>query len=346
MSNIKLLLFFSFFVSFLFGLLNGIVMTQLIRFLALLILFWTYPLKFKLNRNHLILLLLVGAYLIAMQVGRALGISSIDNFISSNYPNEGKLFIETQYDNVGGLFTGFDNRLAGICSNANIMGQSMLILYAIVIIGLRKNFSGLFVLFVYSTFFLSILFTGGRSGLLVFIIMNGFIFWRQIMQRKLLLISIFIALGFILIYFDYLFDFRAFDIISLFNHKGSSGSIKIQIFVDYLREISSGSIMSSVMFFFGSLNWDRQFDAELGNIISFFGITGFMLIIYFFIRVYKSTYKIYRFVFSIFLLSIGGTIVINYRYSILMFLILSSVFQKYILDQDEKNSLFRTSSKS
>src|ERR1035437_3446576 len=72
--DIKFLLISSFAISLCIGLLNGILLNQIIRYIALVILFWTYPLKFELERKHLYLLVLTGLYLIVMQVGNALGI--------------------------------------------------------------------------------------------------------------------------------------------------------------------------------------------------------------------------------------------------------------------------------
>ena len=333
--DLKILLFVSFFISFLFGLSKGIELTQLIRFFSVLILFWTYPLKFELKRNHLILLLIVGVYLIIMQLGRAIGISVIDDFITTNYPNEKKIFIETVYDNIDELVNEFDTRLAGIASEANTMAHTMLILFATIIIGLRKNFSSRIVLVAFISAFISILITGGRTGLVTFVIMNIFIFKDYLKQNKKILLLF--TSGFIILYFNYLVNFRALDLLSLFDQKESSGSIKMQILLDYLMEISSGSIEDFIIFIFGYMNWDRHFDAELGNVISFYGVMGLLLIVLFFIQIYKATYKNYRWVFFIFLISIGGTILLNYRFGILTFLALSSVNQKNIFTFNKKH---------
>ena len=336
--NLKILLFVSFFISFLFGFYKGIELSQLIRFFSVLILFWTYPLKFELKRKHLILLLIAGVFLITMQLGRAIGISVIDDFITTYYPNEEKVYTEIVYNNIETLINEFDTRLAGIASEANTMAHTMLILFATIIIGLRKNFSSRIVLLAFLSAFLSILLTGGRTGFVTFVIMNIFIFKDYLKQNKKILLLF--TSGFIIIYFNYLLDFRALDLSSLFDQKESSGSIKLQIFVDYVQEMSSGSIEDFIIFIFGYMNWDRQFDAELGNVISFYGVTGLILIVLFFIQIYKATIKNYRWMFFIFLISIGGTILLNYRFGILTFLALSSVNRKHILKYNEKNTYF------
>ena len=246
-----------------------------------------------------------------------------------------KIFIETVYDNIDELVNEFDTRLAGIASEANTMGHTMLILFATIIIGLRKNFSSRIVLVAFISAFISILITGGRTGLVTFVIMNIFIFKDYLKQNKKILLLF--TSGFIILYFNYLVNFRALDLLSLFDQKESSGSIKMQILLDYLMEISSGSIEDFIIFIFGYMNWDRHFDAELGNVISFYGVMGLLLIVLFFIQIYKATYKNYRWVFFIFLISIGGTILLNYRFGILTFLALSSVNQKNIFTFNKKH---------
>ncbi len=341
--NLKILLFVSFFISFLFGFYKGIELSQLIRFFSVLILFWTYPLKFELKRNHLILLLIVGVYLITMQLGRAIGISAIDDFITTYYPNEEKVYTEIVYNNIDILINGFDTRLAGIASEANTMAHIMVILFATIIIGLRKYFSRPVVLIVSLSVFTSIILTGGRTGFITFFLMNIFIFKDYLKQNKKTFLLV--TSGIIIIFYNYLIDFRALDLLSLFDQKESSGSIKLQIFVDYIQEISSGSIEDFIIFIFGYMNWDRQFDSELGNVISFYGVTGLILIVLFFIQVYKATFKNYRWMFFIFLISIGGTILLNYRFGILTFLALSSVNRKHVLKSNKKNTSIILSNK-
>ena len=222
------------------------------------------------------------------------------------------------------------------------MGLSITILYASAIVGLRKNFSNLLVFGLGSLFFISILLTGGRTAMVTFVLMNVFIFHRQLKRRLLLVIPIFIALGFVLIYYVSLLQFRAFSNASLFGGKEASGSIKLQIFLSYLQEYTFDNLNDIISLIFGRLNWDRMFDEDPGYIISFFGIAGFIVIAIFFYQVYKMTYKSNRFVFSLFLISIGGTVLINYKFSILLFIVLSSGYRKYILERNDENTLAGT----
>jgi hypothetical protein len=338
--NIKFLLFISFGISLIIALVTKIDINQLIRLLCLIILFWTYPVKYDLQKKHIWILVFVGFYLIGMQIGKTLGIPMLNDFVNSNYPIEKNYWGDNEFDNVGEIFAGFSNRLGGIYYNPNIMGQSILILYVVIIIGLLKYFSKAFTLSIGALFFLSILLTGGRTAMLTFIFLNAFLFWPEIKMRFVFWIPFFLLLASVTIYYGTLFEFRAFyNLTGSFSDSEDSGGQKIQIFMSYLNEYDFKSIEKVFMFLLGNLNWDRQFDAELGYLLSFFGLIGTWFILLFFILVYGKTPPGYRFVFLLFLISITGTILINYRFSILMFMILSLVRNE---ENVKKRSLAKT----
>jgi hypothetical protein len=275
-----------------------------------------------------------------MQIGKTLGIPMLNDFVNSNYPIEKNYWGDNEFDNVGEIFAGFSNRLGGIYYNPNIMGQSILILYVVIIIGLLKYFSKAFTLSIGALFFLSILLTGGRTAMLTFIFLNAFLFWPEIKMRFVFWIPFFLLLASVTIYYGTLFEFRAFyNLTGSFSDSEDSGGQKIQIFMSYLNEYDFKSIEKVFMFLLGNLNWDRQFDAELGYLLSFFGLIGTWFILLFFILVYGKTPPGYRFVFLLFLISITGTILINYRFSILMFMILSLVRNE---ENVKKRSLAKT----
>lgn len=324
--NIKFLLFFSFVISLTIALLTKIDVNQVIRLLCLVILFWTYPIKYNLQKKHIWVLIGVGIYLIGMQVGKTLGIPVLNNFVSTNYPIEKNLWGDNEFEGVGQILSGFSNRLGGIYYNPNIMGQSILILYVVIIIGLLKDFSKVFTFSIAGLFFLSILLTGGRTAMLTFILINIFLFKRDIQRRLVIWIPVFIIIAAVTVYYGTLFEFRAFyNLAGSFSDSEDSGGQKVQIFMSYLNEYDFKSIGKIFMFLFGNLDWDRQFDADPGYLLSFFGLIGTLIIISFFIMVYRKTPQRYRFVFLLFLISVTATILINYRFSILMFMILSLV---------------------
>ena len=81
-------------------------------------------------------------------------------------------------------------------------------------------------------------------------------------------------------------------------------------------------------FLFGHLNWDRQFDADIGYLLSYFGLFGFMAILVYFTVLFILTNTKYRFVFGLFLISLGATLIMNFRFSILFFIILGITFKQ------------------
>lgn len=345
--NIKFLLLFSFSISFVLAITTELDFNQVIRLLSLVILFWTYPIKYNLNKKHIWILIAVGFYLIGTQVGKTLGIPLLNNFIDANYPIEKNVWGDNEFDAVSEIFSGFGNRLGGIYYNPNIMGQSILILYVIIIISLLRNFSRPFSFVIAGLFFLSILLTGGRTAMITFIFVNIFLFRREIQKKLVFWIPVFFIIASVAMYYSSLLEFRAFyNLTGSFSDEQDSGGQKIQIFMSYLSEYDFNSINKITLFLFGKLNWDRQFDTDLGYLLSFFGLIGTIFILCFFIMVYQKTFPEYRFVFLLFMVSITATILINYRFSILLFLILSQGYHKYVLERNEKNTLAGSGSKS
>lgn len=337
--TIKLFLLLSFGLSFLMGYINGLVLTQVLRLIALVILFWTYPIKYDLQKRHLTVLVIVGFYLIAMQIGKTLGIPALNNFVETYYPVEKNYWGTNEFDSVSEIFAGFSNRLGGIYYNPNVMGQSVLILYVAIIIGLIKHFSRLFVFVVTLVFFLSILLTGARTAMAVFIVINLVMYRKSIQKRLVIWIPVLVALVAAAISYGSLLEFRAFYNITDSFSENESGGQKLEILLTYLKSLRIDTLQQIVLILFGHADWDRQFDADPGYVLSFAGVVGGILMILFFMLTYRRTASKYRFVFLLFLISITATIVINYRFSILIFLILSLVNSQRVNQEEERGAL-------
>jgi hypothetical protein len=118
------------------------------------------------------------------------------------------------------------------------------------------------------------------------------------------------------------------NIFSLFSEKNDSGYAKYIGFYNYYMNYDYSSLENVVSLFFGKMNWDFQFDAELGYLLSFFGIFGTILIfLYISILFLKADNKL-KFVFFIFLVSIGGTIIMNFRFNIVALYLISMSYKK------------------
>ena len=144
---------------------------------------------------------------------------------------------------------------------------------------------------------------------------------------KLFLAFLFIPV-FGIIYYGATLDFRALDITGgLFTGSDASGSIKIETFLSYFSDLNYRSFFDMAGFLLGHLNWDRQFDTDIGYLLSYFGVFGLTAILVYFFVIFILTDSKYRFVFGLFFISLGATLIINFRFSILFFIILGITFR-------------------
>ena len=148
-------------------------------------------------------------------------------------------------------------------------------------------------------------------------------------KKNLLIIFIPIFILFTILVYN--FELRVFsNMLHLFSDKEDSGSAKLVMFINYLKYDAFSSLNNILTFIFGKLNWDTQFDADPGYVINFFGIIGLINIVIFFIKIYSTLINKHKYVYYLFLTCIGATIIMNYRFSILTFLILSLSNKKNI----------------
>ena len=124
-------------------------------------------------------------------------------------------------------------------------------------------------------------------------------------------------------------SFRGLNVIGgIFNGNDESGSVKIEMLVSYFRDLNFLSFFDMAGFLLGHLNWDRQFDSDLGYLLSYFGLVGLIAIMVYFFVIFILTDTKYRFVFGLFLISLGATLIMNFRFSILFFIILGITFKQ------------------
>ncbi len=317
------------FISFLIGVFNGIPSNQLIRYFSIIILIYTYPLNISLTKNYYKVFFVIGIYLVAIQILRIFNINFIDNFIDKFYPIEENVWGNFLVSENNNITTVFENRLSGIYYNPNIMGQSILILYILLTLNIKKYFNNNYILLTTLICFLSILLTGSRTSMFTFIIIFITNFYLNSTKKNLFIIFIPICILFTILVYN--FELRVFsNMLHLFSDKEDSGSAKLSMFINYLKYDAFSNFNNILTFIFGKLNWDTQFDADPGYIINFFGIIGLINIVIFFIKVYSTLISKYKYVYYLFLTCIGATIIMNYRFSILIFLILSLSNKKNI----------------
>lgn len=322
--GITVIILFPFFI----GILTQVEINQILRFLALLLLFLTYPIHIQFNRIHYLIIGGLIVYLLVMQIGCALQIPLFYDFRAENYPPEQNLWGDNAVEGIEAFLGGLkDVRLPGIYYNPNIMGQSLVIIYGFIFIYLFEKINNGYYYPLFIGFFFSILFTGSRTSMAAYLVMNSFKFW-PILKKNPKLFTFFVGgILALVLYYGVTFDFRGLDITGgVFREEGSeSGSVKLTIFLSYFEDLNYLSFIDLSGFMFGHLSWDRQFDADIGYLLSYFGLIGICVIAIYFLLIFKLTIPKYRFIFSLFLISIGATLIMNFRFSILFFMLLGMV---------------------
>ena len=99
--------------------------------------------------------------------------------------------------------------------------------------------------------------------------------------------------------------------------------MKLDILLNWFFQISMASNFNLFQLLFGIGSIPTPFDFDIGYILQMFGFIGMAAIVRFLIKIYSTTLKEYKIVFFLFLISIGATVIINFRFSILIFIILS-----------------------
>lgn len=335
--SVKNIIYFKgFLVTFIFlplfiGIINEVESNQILRFLALFLLFVTYPFKVNFEKLHYLILGMIALYLLFMQIGCALQIPLFIDFRELNYPPEQNLWGNNAVEGIMAFLGGLkDVRLPGIYYNPNIMGQSFLILYVFFFVFIFEKSNRTFYFSLFFIFFLSILFTGSRSTMVSFLFINSFKIWPILKKNpKLFMLFLSIPVISILYYGVRIESFRGLNVIGgIFNGNDESGSVKIEMLVSYFRDLNFLSFFDMAGFLLGHLNWDRQFDSDLGYLLSYFGLVGLIAISIYFFVIFILTDTKYRFVFGLFLISLGATLIMNFRFSILFFIILGITFKQ------------------
>lgn len=295
---------------------------DLLRIGSLLIVLFTFPYKFHFSVKQYKLLLIIGLYMFVLQVGHGLNIGFISNYINSYYPIDINGWM---YGDLEVLSDLNDVRFAGIFYNPNIMGQSMLLLFCLLLEFIKISSNKILVFSIVFVFFISILLTGGRTAMFTFLIINYFAFKKHYTKKHFIFaipLLLLMGLFFLPVVGTFLANFRVFDLGSTYG-ENTSGSVKINILLDWLSQLFMDANFNLFQVIFGIGSIPTQFDFDFGYILQMFGFFGFAVLFSFLIKIYRVTMLQYRFVFFIFLISIGATVIINFRFSILTFVILS-----------------------
>lgn len=299
---------------------------------TILLYFFCFPFvgKVRVNNNYLYICL---GYIFLSQIVYVLNIPFLTVFFDNAYPiGEDTPWVEYMQTHIT-YDTVLNYRLGGLYHNPNQCATYLCFLLSFFLVNNNEKRRNRNVL-IFSVFaFLSILFTGSRTGFVV----ASFVLYFGLLHQKRNRGSIgylFVAIAIILVY--YLInngnELRGFDVRSGFQN---SANLKWDTFVYYLGHESSvvhllfGHLDTS-LFIGGNTNVMNAFDSEYGELVFRFGFVGIVFMLLFWWMTAKRLDRSCRFFFLNFLWVISSTIVASYRAFFIFMLLLSAIYSNCI----------------
>lgn len=305
---------------------------SLLSFITICLYFMCFPIV-KNVKVYNIYIYIILAYIIVSQLAYVLGISSISNYLDTYYPYSDRF--ENEYISMKshiGWNNLFDFRLGGIYRNPNQCAyyvSSLLVFY--LISNKDKNIDKvlLFVLLC----FISALLTGSRTGFLIvsFIIIIDVFFIRKtskVLKNISVLVLFVMGLYVFIIQEASALSYRALDISG-----GREGSLQAKLDVLFYYLSNEKSV---VKLLFGYLDPTRfvpesidvmsKFDADIGYLIYQFGFVGSIIIIIYFVSLFKRCNGTGRLFFILLFWSVSSSVITSYRAFFVFMLLLSCVY--------------------
>lgn len=317
-NKIKLLILFSFTITIVGNAQSITEPKELIRLFILISLFMSFPMKIRTDMVNAKLLFGVMILIFIFQIGAALNIQILSEVIETYYPIENNVWESSEILDNSSIYNLAEMRFAGIYHNPNIMGQMMFILFVLYLISNvndKKNLKSLVIISIVVLF--SVYLSGSRTafyplvGVLLFFLVN------KPSKKSTKIVGIALLISIFTLFSSRIFSFGG-------TSQPSSMMIKWSILSNYLSSISIDDNFSWFHFIFGNVYQGQiMFDADYGYLIYSIGFLGVGLIIYFFITVFNKIRKQDRYVYLLFAYVIGATIIYNFRFSMLFFIILS-----------------------
>ncbi len=317
----------SFAISFLFEF-NQL---QFLRFSSIIILILLFPTTsfFQLKKRRIILAIII--YIFTIQIALLFNFEPVKIFVDNYYPIDINYWDYGNAEEFSSLADIVGLRFGGYFYNPNVLGINIYLLVCLYIgnIKLYKDYNKTILLTILIISFISIFLSGSRTSLIVFIVTIFVAFYKQLK-------SYFIPISFFLIivlstslfqFVQELNDARALsNIFSLFTDKGDSGYAKYFGFYTYFKDYNYSDINELLALFFGKMGWSYQFDADLGYLLSFFGLFATVLIMTYLLILFNKSKNELKFLYIIFLASVGGTIIMNFRFSIIALYLISYTY--------------------
>jgi hypothetical protein len=347
----KIIILYSLLLTFVVNVNQQIELSEYIRYFSLLIIFLIFPLNVEVkNKFFIVMIFITGILIFISQLGSSFGVQPINILIQRFYPIDYNVWESQSLESISGLNEyGSFKRFGGIYYNPNIMGQNI-VLWCILFISILESSKLqisrhlLLIIVSYSITFLSLILSGSRTAMAVYAVFLLLKYYNVIKRKKILISLIIIAV--LATSYQFFSELRIFQISSAITNPEGSLNIKFNILKDWLSNRLSGEV-NLFNILFGDFDLGIQFDADLGYILSYFGIIGFFAIIFYLSKVFYL-FKNKRYYFSIFLIGIGATVIMNFRFSIIALLILSIAYSDIVKKRlvYDTNNLVRTDSKS
>lgn len=277
--------------------------------------------------KNIYLYICFGAILLS-QVCYMFHLTYVSSFIDTYYPiTWGEDFITRTNENVT-IYNYSEFRLGGLYRNPNHLAKYVCFLLAIYLLN-NRNLPIKKLLVFSSLCFISIVFTGSRTGFVIGVLLLLFGLSRNASSSSSLKrIFVFVAILGLVVYF--IASGLGGRGMSVEQGMKDSAGLKFYMLLDYLSHENSviyyifGHLDHSL--FKASFQASYSLDSEYGYIIYCFGFVGFLAFIYYLWKVYHHVEKKNRLFFWVLLWMISSTIIMSYRAVFVFFLLLSTIY--------------------
>lgn len=297
---------------------------DLARSIVLTILVLFSPIKIKLGKVVMSMLPILIATLIITQILIAIGEPLVTNLRAQFYPIEDNVWRTSEQLNISELLSiRGSQRFGGLYYNPNIMGQ-MITFVSCLSLFFWKKYSSLTKVLIITSTFLAILISGSRTALAaaipIFLFGTGAL---KLLTRNVVKVTVLgiASIAILLLSNPKIPEFRAANFSSGISEEQGSLFIKTNILVNYLDQNLYSIEDRTFELAFGYGYPTIHMDFDIGYIINIYGFMGILLITLFLYLLFKRTPLRNRYIYFLLLIAIGATVIINFRFSILFFLI-------------------------
>lgn len=309
---------------------QGVEMKALYSCMSILLYFFCFPMAVNVKIPNIYFYFTL-VFIFISQIAYAYDISYMENLLNTYYPLSEEDVAGLHQQNTINTDNILNFRLGGLFHNSNQCARYITFLLAgFIVLNSHKSTRTLLPFVIIS--FLSVLFTGSRSGFVVtslIIIFYLFVDKRIALMWRLLVVAMAISI-FIALIWSGSNTFRGFNIEDGFS---GSASLKMDTFAYYIT--TENSIFR---FLFGYLDTSRfdisratshvmsNFDSDYGSIIFSYGFIGFFCILIYYFTIFKKMNVNGRLFFILLLWMYSSTIIESFRALFIFMLLLSVVY--------------------